>query len=501
MAASPQPSNGDTALYLGLLVLLVWLPLPWGSNVVWAKHLFVVASATLLGLWLLGCGLGVIRAPRRLSLLAPLLWWMLWLLWLTVSVVEWDARWIARWAPESFRLQTLAAEQGVVLRSVISIMPTATVDALLLSGGYGCLYFLTALTCHAQPERARKLLAVIVVSGLAQALYGSLMVLSGLEWGFLEAKRHYLGVTTGTFVNRNHLAGYMELCGAAALGLILSDLSTSSGPRSWRQWALDTIALIFSRKVRIRLALVIMAIALVMSRSRMGNTAFLAALVICGFGYILLRHRERVVGAFLLFASVVIIDLLIVTRWYGLDQLVERIEDTRLEEDGRARVLTALPAVVETYWRSGSGLGSFAEAYSPFHTGEFNERFVHAHNDYLQFLIETGAPGFALLAIFVLAHALHAVRVLVNRRSRLPAAVAFACLMAITALGLHSLTDFNLQIPANAATLIVLMALSATIAPRSSQRKRDAGKPAGEDLHLKVTDAGEPQCRAARSHD
>jgi putative inorganic carbon (HCO3(-)) transporter len=471
-----RSATGDAWIFAGLLALLLWLPLPWGSNSAWAKAMITASTGGLLGLWLTGAAIGVVRTTRgKLPPLVPVLWWFAWLAWIALSL--WPGSDAIGLGPSATiaALQADAAAQGVALQATIAIVPATTADAWLLSAGYACLYVLTMLTCHNQPERMRVVLATLVISGLLQAIYGSLMVLSGLEWGFLEPKQHYLHTTTGTFVNRNHFAGYMELCGAAALGLILGDIGQRAAARGWRQRALELIALVFSSKVRVRLALVIMAIALVMTHSRSGNIAFFAAVSGCGFGYMMLRHRDRAFGAFLLFASVIIVDLLIVTQWYGLDRLVQRIEQTDLEANGRARVLEALPGAIDAFWPAGSGLGSFATAFAPFNPNGVNEYFVHAHNDYLQFLVETGLPGLILLAIFVGAHVLHCVRVLVVRRSKLAAAVAFSALMAIAALGVHSATDFNLQIPANAATLLVLLALSASVSGRSRRRRRSAG--------------------------
>lgn len=464
--------RGDRWIFAGLLALLVWLPLPWGSNLPSAKAFLAFCASTLLGLWLSWAALGRIQAGFRLrQLLAPALWWIAWLGWIGASLWPLAGGTLQELSPEASRLYAEARHAGVAVVPRLSIAPSLTFDALLLSAGYASLYFLVLVTCRQRPERARWVLLALVVSGLVQALYGALMVLTGLEWGFLEAKLNYRGVATGTFVNRNHLAGYLELCAAAALGLILSDLSSRAMARSWRQRLLDFIALVLSRKVRVRMALVVMAVALVMTRSRTGNVAFVAALCICGLGYMLLRHRDRMFGAFVLFSSVVIIDLLIVSRWYGLERLVSRLEATDLQADGRAALLDALPPVVDHYWHTGSGLGSFAQAFAPFRPAEMRDFFLHAHNDYLQFLIETGAIGVALLGIFVLVHVLHALRILLNRRSRLPAAVAFATLMATLALALHSLTDFNLQIPANAATLLCLMALGAATSGKSRQRR------------------------------
>lgn len=469
----PPRDRGDRWIFAGLLALLFWLPLPWGSNTPWSAALLATLSLSLVSMWLMLAALGVVRPGYKLSrLAAPALWWALWLGWLGLALLPMSLDALGRWSPAAAQLygQAGALIDGVTPR--ISIAPGATAAAWLLSAGYAALYFLVMLTCIRRPDRIRLVLLTIVVAGLAQALYGSLMVLSGLEYGFFREKLFYRDVATGTFVNRNHLAGYLQLAGAAALGLILADLSIDGGARSWRQRALDFIAWAFSPKVRIRIVLVIMAVALVMTRSRMGNIAFFAALVICGMGYILLRHRQLAFRAFLLFSSVILIDLLIVSQWYGLEQLVERIETTEMEGEGRTQFLEEVPPVIETYWQAGAGLGAFAQAYAPYRSPQMRQYFDHAHNDYIEFLIETGAPGLLLLASFVLAHAVHALRVVRLRRCRLGGAAAFAALMSMTAVGIHSLTDFNLQIPANAATLIGLMALVAACSSEAAPRRQ-----------------------------
>jgi hypothetical protein len=52
-----------------------------------------------------------------------------------------------------------------------------------------------------------------------------------------------------------------------------------------------------------------------------------------------------------------------------------------------------------------------------------------------------------------------AIRVQMSRRSRLLLAMGFSWCMGIIAIMLHSLTDFNLQTFANAATFMVIQAL------------------------------------------
>ena len=52
-----------------------------------------------------------------------------------------------------------------------------------------------------------------------------------------------------------------------------------------------------------------------------------------------------------------------------------------------------------------------------------------------------------------------AIRAQLKRRDRLLRGMGFAATMAIVALLIHSAVDFNLQIPANAAMFVVMLAL------------------------------------------
>ena len=47
-----------------------------------------------------------------------------------------------------------------------------------------------------------------------------------------------------------------------------------------------------------------------------------------------------------------------------------------------------------------------------------------------------------------------------RRRSQLAKGIGFAALMAITAMLIHATVEFNLQIPAYAATFMVILAIS-----------------------------------------
>jgi O-antigen ligase len=87
----------------------------------------------------------------------------------------------------------------------------------------------------------------------------------------------------------------------------------------------------------------------------------------------------------------------------------------------------------------------------------------HAHNDYLEFLIEYGLVGGVLLAWFLLLCLVRAAKGLENRERARQFGICFASLMAMVAMLIHATVDFSLQIPANAGWFLVLCLLPFTI--------------------------------------
>ncbi len=477
----PRQRSGagfDRAAFYGLLLLLLWLPLPWGSHRPWAEHLLVLWAGLLLAL---ACLARVVAdapepLPSRYRWSAAL--WLCWLAWIALQTTALKPQRLADWSPQAASLHAAVAPLGggPPLDS-LSVMPGTTLDALLLSLGYFALYLVAALTCR-ERERRRQVAAVLVFGGLVQAIYGSLMTLSGAEFGFLARKAFYLGFATGTFVNRNHLAAYLELTSAVGLGLILSELKAGAGG-SWRLRLSSWIELAFSTKARVRIAMAMMVVGLVLTRSRMGNTAFFVALCVTGLAYIALRERQLLMRAVLLFASLLLVDTLIVSHWFGLSQVVERIEATRIEQEERPLVYQALPRMLPAYRATGSGLGSFAQAFMPYRPPQVRGYYDHAHNDYMEFLVETGIPGLALLLLLAGVHLLHALRVIWKRRDRLPQGICVGFVMASLALAIHATVEFSFQIPAVAASYIALMGLVLSCSQRGDRRTLQAAAPAG----------------------
>lgn len=433
------------------LAILVWLPLPVGSNRDWAIGLFVALIGCVGAGWTIAKLSGKLSSDvQKLPSSARL----------PLALLLLTQAWVAvQW------LTGLSADHG------------ATLLYLLLGLGYSLLFMLTVSLFNTR-KRLTLLLVALVASGTLQAFFGAFMTLSGAEWLLAGPKTSYFGDATGTFVNRNHLAGYLEMTLACGIGLLLA--LRDGRPFNW----VNVLQLLLGPKALLRLALVIMVIALVMSHSRMGNAAFFSSLLLVGGLFVLIEKEHRLRNGLLL-ASLILIDVLVISQYFGLEKLKDRLLNTRLHDvvvDGevvqqanevRDDVFGYAVPLLRERPLTGQGAGSF-EAVFPKYVGEdVRLHFDYAHSDYLQFGIEFGLLGSLPLAAFILIALWHALKAVWKRESIYRSGVGFASAMAIIALLIHSSTDFNLQIPANAATLIVICAI-AVLAGSHNNPKRKA---------------------------
>jgi O-antigen ligase len=110
----------------------------------------------------------------------------------------------------------------------------------------------------------------------------------------------------------------------------------------------------------------------------------------------------------------------------------------------------------------GFGAGVFQEVYPAFRSFSTNLVVNAAHNDYLQLLVEYGLAGVGITCWFLWVTYRRYSLLRRNWKDSWPHAVSFAALLGTLGILVHSLTDFNLQVPAN-ATLFYVMCLVASL--------------------------------------
>ncbi len=462
--------RAEVLAFYGLLATLIWAPLPLGSGRTWSIALLAIVLCGLLTLvWLAAVWAaqapGAERAVSRYAAAGPLL--------LLASYAALVAAQLVPWPP--LATGGAAAEKAVAL----SVDPFATRQYLMLTLACLAAFFLTTLLVR-EERRVRLFMLAVVASGVAQAALAIVLFGARVDYQLLFMP-FSSGRATGTFANADHLAGYMEMCISLGLGLMLANMGAGARlARGWRERLVALLQFTMSKKMVVRLLLILMVMALVMTRSRMGNAALLCSLLLTGC-ICAVKSRQLRRTALWLVVSLLVVDVVVIGQWIGLEQVIARIEATSAEraatpvagdvatprpqqreesiEERLQAARYALRMLPERPW-FGFGGGTFYTAFAPF-KGEHPLGFYdHAHNDYVEIAADTGLLGLGLLAAVVglaLWRALHAMG---DNRPAQTRGMAVGIFMAICCLALHSTVDFNLQIPANALTFTVILALA-----------------------------------------
>lgn len=457
-APRPAPVFDRAAFWL-LVALVVWAPIPLGSNRPWAWSILEVAIFAAGMLWLAAHA----RRENVLTPAARAAWpaFLLLAAWLVYLLLHWlplPAGLVQLVSPQAAAIHATANYLGPPDRWItLSLDPHASFDFWLKSCAYAVAFALTLLLVHGR-HRLTWLCFAFVATGLLEAFVGGILHLARVDLNVLGMPIPQSSQASGTYVSRNHLAGLLEISLAVGIGIMVSQLEDRPG-RTWRRFLRDTAELLISGKAVLRLALVIMVIALVMTRSRMGNTAFFASLLVAGaLALILSRRAPRSTVIFIV--SLIAVDVALVGTWFGVERTVQSIAETGASSvAGRADVNAGAWRIFQDHPVVGSGAGTFYTAFTRYRTAEVDVFYDHVHNDYLQILSETGIIGSGLAGAFAIASLVCAILALARREDPLARGVAFAVVMGVTSIGIHSTVDFNLQIPANAFLFVVLLAL------------------------------------------
>jgi O-antigen ligase len=452
----------ETALFAAFLLTLLWAPLPFASNRPWATAVLAILLALTVLVYLLGSMTGLLPTAQRSWRRGrtPLLLLLLLSIWPGIQLLPLPGAWLQWLSPQAALWHLPATYQ------TLSLDPAATRWYLVESSIVLMGFALTLLLVNSR-QRIRILLATLVLSGTAQAIYGSFMVLSGLELGFFVEKYVNEGQATGTFVNRNHFAGYMVLCLSAG-GALLISLQQPNSHSSWRERTRHLLQRMLGPDLLLRVCLLAMFIGLLLSRSRMGNAAFLAALcttaVVASCIWGRLEPRRLLVTGALSMAG------LALAVWFGRPYLeLPQLPDVTAESRYWS-LQYAYQMLLDFPW-TGAGGGSFYGLFPNYQGAEIDSFHRHAHNDYLEFGIELGLPALGLLLLFAAWSLRQALKLQVPPADRLQRGVGFGITMACLWAGLHALVDFNLQIPAISLTLVSLLGLlPATVEIKSLKR-------------------------------
>jgi len=389
-------------MLLGLMLFVA--PLPYGAVYTWAWASLTILTLLALTLWMVG---SIQEGRFRIGctpLYAPIV------LMLVLGYIQ--------------------------LCFHLTLSPIATRESLLkLAADFTLFFVVIQLFQASSTETWRRVGFAVLAFGFTFSFLSILQFL----WnpGRIIWVSRYLGGPFGPYVDRDHYAGLMEMVAPVAAAYVLS--RRKRGPLNTMLW----------------FAVLVPVVSLLLTGSRGGFISGLGEVAI--LGWILMwrnprpRRRKEVAAIGLALVAVAAVFFWLVPT-YVLTKL--GTIGNYVPEAGQGSRLTLWKNSVGIFREHpllGAGMGSFVTAY-PAHQTEVSDLVTeHVHNDYIEALTETGLLG----GVLILAAMVLFIRIIFGNlvvqlrceRGWIQLGGAIAC----CGLLIHSLVDFNLHIPANAA--------------------------------------------------
>ncbi len=387
-------------LQAGLLLVFIFLPLFFGSVHAWSSMSF--CAALFLLFFFFPESVARFRSFPGYFQAASLL---------TFGFLAAQAAGLSAdpFATQTELLKWLACAAAFLLASMLPEKPRV----LLLAAGAGVVFF--------------------------EACYGLVQTGLGYDRVLWRAQETHAGFATGTFLNRNHLAGLLQLGLGIQLGFLLKSL------RERRKVSSIVLTIIF----------LVTFTALVKTGSRMGLTSFLLSVMIFCFS---LRFRAGSFPRplfFLILACAAGLALFLGSR-----ELAARFSGPVLWEQswgGRELAWKSTLALIKGHFWLGTGLGTYDWVFPRYQPAGLLMGWNHAHNDYLELSSGLGVPLFAVWGLGILGLLAGSLRRAFSAEENVFPLV-WGILAGLFSFLAHGLTDFNWAIPSNAFWFFFLLA-------------------------------------------
>jgi O-antigen ligase len=479
-------------VFWGLLAVLAFVPLPIGSVEPWAVFVFEAATLALFLVYVAGEFLSRPRTAGRPALPAAVKALLgVFLAFSVFQLVPLPPGAVKVLSPRAAAIYLGLARDGLAgweARTLwpLSLSPLRSAGELALIACYGLFGYLVLRTVRTR-RRIEAFVLVVIASAVFQAFYGMAETFSGSEKIFGYQKRYNIGSVTGTYVNRNHFAGLMEMAFPLSLGYLLARARYFLMEKglTWRQRFLWFGQESLQTSLLFGLATVLIGAALVFSRSRSGVLILLVTVVLAAAAFGGWRElsaqadeRRRTRGVLRLVAAALVATAL----WLGIGPVIDRFGEMDITKEMRRTFISNTARMTGDFLWTGAGKGTYVNVYPLYKKVDDGFTLSYAHNDYLEITAENGLiGGGCLIAAGIWLFVVLAARWR-KRRNNFAKGVGLGALLGVLALLLHGFTDFNLQIPANAVYFIGLFAMAWNLVVRRENGENGrAGIGGGEE--------------------
>lgn len=360
-----------------------------------------------------------------------------------------DSFWLFPAAMAAYGLVQLLAPapaDGPLPLEPFTVSPRATQASALLWAAYAALVW-SVPRIIASHEAARRLSRFLFGLGVAIAAQGLLQRATGgkLYWLRSAGEAHFFG----PYYNCDHAANFLMMALGAGAGIFFSKT------RRWPAVDGPPADYVRSQGTIAAAALILLAGILVCgARGALLAMPLAGAALACFAAGFARRRRDRRLRAAAALAGAGVIVFL-VYRYVAANADAGALVDSA--------VSTRFMLYVDSLrmWRDaplfGTGLGSFSAAYPAYQDFDLRAIVSEAHSDWVQLGVEAGLLGVAAALAAALYAAFHSLRTWRDAGSAEMRALIAGALASAAAFAIHSLFEFNFQIPANAAVFFVLV--------------------------------------------
>jgi O-antigen ligase/tetratricopeptide (TPR) repeat protein len=283
-------------------------------------------------------------------------------------------------------------------------------------------------------------------------------------WGLIQQLNHRNDLLPGipcevnsiifsTYVNHSSAAGFLNMCLGATTGLLLWRYRWS--PNNTESLPASRIVGDFFRSLTPVLLLLIgittlLLAALGSSLSRGGCLATVISFAIVTL--LVMRRKSKSVG----FSTTVIGGTIGAAAliWLGFagplaSRYVSVVGEDGVVNDSRIGHWSDGLRAAENFLTVGSGLGTYSSAYLTVEENDNPHWFRHAHNQYLEALVDAGIPGLLLLLTAIGMVAFAAWHLSTQREVGVHSWFGIGVIFVMSSQAIHAVTDFGLYLPAN----------------------------------------------------
>ncbi|MBI5745629.1 MAG: O-antigen ligase family protein [Nitrospirae bacterium] len=275
----------------------------------------------------------------------------------------------------------------------------------------GIILYLLVQALSKDEEDLKRIIKIMVVSGIAASLYGIYQRFSGIDRIF------------STFQNVNAFAGFLIILIPLSFYLALF-----SKERITKLWSGTSFLLFLS------------AFILTLSKGGMLTLILLSIIIMIYIAYNKIEKRYILILPPIL-ALIFVYLLIRYSEINIIDSIKDRFEYWRIT----ARIIVDHPII-------GAGLGGYAAMAQEYQAGSVYSRY--AHNNYLQIFAELGVFGFITYVWLVLNPILRGFSII--RKDRSKQHKVFFLMAAIGGFLIHTLIDFDWDVPAIQMTFFLL---------------------------------------------